>query len=130
MPAVLLPVLLWKAVFVLSSITHSALTLLIVSQCSIAFADEVRWWPEQTLPKSLVRTREHGDPATKMLVQSVAGLAAKAVNQGQGEELVWVFNDNYDMELWYQAFLNKSVRDNRQSNGRFISDSGIPVFSL
>ncbi len=70
-------------------------------------ADEDRWWPEQLVPKSIVRTREHGDPAYKMLVQSVAGLAAKAVNQGQGDEMVWVFNDNQDMELWYQAFLKR-----------------------
>ena len=72
---------------------------------SICQADEGRWWPVQTVPKSLVRTREHSDPAVKMLVQSVAGLAAKAVNQGHGDEMVWVFNDNVDMERWYQAFL-------------------------
>ena len=76
-------------------------------QCSIASAENDRWWPTQTAPKSIVRTREHGDPAYKMLVQSVAGLAAKAVNHGQGDEMVWVFNDNEDMELWYQAFLKR-----------------------
>ena len=94
-----------KMDFVAICYIRTILAILIICRCSIAFADEDRWWPEQTVPKSVVRTREHGDPATKMLVQSIAGLAAKAVNQGQGEEMVWVFNDNHDMKLWYEAFL-------------------------
>lgn len=72
-----------------------------------AVADEDRWWPVQTLPRAVVRTREHSALAHQMLVQSVAGLAAKAVNQGKGDELVWIFNDNIDMEAWYHAFLKQ-----------------------
>ncbi|HEX4121341.1 MAG TPA: hypothetical protein VH619_12040 [Verrucomicrobiae bacterium] len=36
-----------------------------------------------------------------MMVQSVAGLAAKAVNEGRGDELVWVNNGDGDLEKWY-----------------------------
>ena len=89
----------------LNRVTRCVFAIIVGCFSSCAFGDEDRWWPVQAVPKSLVRTREHGDPATKMLVQSVAGLAAKAVNNGQGDEMVWVFNDNHDMELWYQAFL-------------------------
>ena len=43
-----------------------------------------------------------------MLLQSVAGLAAKAVNQGQGDEMVWVATGNFDFEAWYHAWLAKN----------------------
>ena len=52
---------------------------------TVAEAEEGRWWPVQSLPHAIVRTTSlerfptpHG--AHHMLVQSVAGLAAKAVN--------------------------------------------------
>jgi len=70
---------------------------------------EERWWPLQSLPKSVVRTpnqQEFASPraALEMMVQSIAGLAAKAVNEGQGDELVWVDNGNPDLEDWYVRF--------------------------
>lgn len=64
-----------------------------------------RWWPLQTVPQGIVRTRGHKTFAEEMLVQSIAGLAAKAVNQTQGDELVWVASGNRNIEAWYQAFL-------------------------
>ena len=39
-----------------------------------------------------------------MLVQSMAGLAAKAVNEGRGEELVWVTSTHRDLEAWFDRF--------------------------
>lgn len=84
---------------------------------SAASAAEERWWPVQALPKALVRTREHGDLAHQMMVQSVAGLAAKAVNRGQGDELVWIFNDNHDVEKWHTAFLKRQA--GIESRGEF-----------
>jgi len=73
-------------------------------------AEETRWWPVQTLPKTVVRTpnqQEFPDPqlALQMMVQSVAGLAAKAVNEGRNDELVWVDNGNVDLEDWYARWL-------------------------
>jgi hypothetical protein len=59
---------------------------------------ESGWWPTQAMPKALVRaTNQSG---FEMLVQSVAGLAAKAVNEGRGDEMVWLSNDNVDVEDW------------------------------
>ena len=73
-------------------------------------AEDTRWWPVQTLPKTIVRTpnqQEFPEPrlALQMMVQSVAGLAAKAVNEGRNDELVWVDNGNVDLEDWYSRWL-------------------------
>ena len=70
---------------------------------------EDRWWPTQTLPDAVVRSatqQEFPDlrVAHQMMVQSIAGLAAKAVNEGRGDELVWVTNGNTDLEDWYSRW--------------------------
>jgi hypothetical protein len=62
------------------------------------FAD--RWWPVQKVPKTVIRV-SIGGAGEQMLVQSVAGLAAKAVNEGQGDELVWVETGNASLEEWF-----------------------------
>jgi len=54
---------------------------------------EDRWWPAQSLPKAVARTSSQQEfpaprAALQMMVQSVAGLAAQAVNEGRGDELV------------------------------------------
>jgi hypothetical protein len=75
-----------------------------------AAQEEERWWPVQAVPKAVVRThREFPNPQAgfEMMVQSVAGLAAKAVNEGRGDELVWVDNGNVDLEDWYARWLAK-----------------------
>jgi hypothetical protein len=41
-----------------------------------------------------------------MMVQSVAGLAAKAVNEGRGDEMVWVDSGNPDVEDWLARLLS------------------------
>jgi len=76
---------------------------------------EDRWWPAQALPRAAFRTgnqQEFPEPraALQMMVQSVAGLAAKAVNEGRGDELVWVDNGNVDLEDWYARFFTRHPR--------------------
>jgi len=73
---------------------------------------ESRWWPTQTFPKAVVRTtdqRRFSEPriALQLMVQSVAGLAAKAVNEGRGDELVWVDNGGGDLEKWYARLITQ-----------------------
>jgi len=80
--------------------------LIFVSLAFPAAADENRWWPTQAFPKAIIRTtnqQEFPEPrvALQMMVQSVAGLAAEAVNEGRGDELVWVDNGGGDLEKWY-----------------------------
>src|SRR5688500_6597780 len=73
-------------------------------------AAEDRWWPVQAMPQAVVRTsNQESRPdfrlAADMLIQSVASLAAKAVNEDKAKEMVWVDNGNIDMEDWYNGML-------------------------
>ena len=56
------------------------------------------------MPRALVRL-QNDLPAPRasceMMAQSVAGLAAKAVNEGRADEMVWVGTDNIDIEDWF-----------------------------
>ncbi len=80
-----------------------------------AVADEYRWWPVQVNPEALVRT-DVGNGilsqhlAYEMMAQSVAGLAAKAVNEGHNDELVWVGTDNIDEEDWLARLLKREPK--------------------
>lgn len=61
-----------------------------------------RWWPVQAMHKSIACLKPTGTstPAASyaMTLQSVAGLAAKAVNDGRGNELVWINFGNTVLE--------------------------------
>jgi hypothetical protein len=83
---------------------------LIGSMSVLAGQTDDRWWPVQAFPKAVVRTanqQKFPEPrlALQMMVQSVAGLAAKAVNEGRGDELVWVNNGDGDLEKWHARLL-------------------------
>jgi hypothetical protein len=85
-----------------------------------AAQEEERWWPRQAVPKTVVRThREFPQPRAglDMMAQSVAGLAAKAVNEGRGTELAWVDNGNIDLEDWSARWFAK--HPNVKSSGAF-----------
>ena len=57
-------------------------TFILSVALSTVTADENRWWPEQAMPKGLVRTAKNDFPSPhlpyEMMAQSIAGLAAKA----------------------------------------------------
>ncbi|WP_165227287.1 GxGYxYP domain-containing protein [Aquisphaera insulae] len=77
-----------------------------------AVAGEPHWFPVQAPAAGVVRTvleGEYPEPnrAYAMLVQSVAGLAAQAVNEHRGDELVWVSTTNRDLEDWYARILRR-----------------------
>jgi hypothetical protein len=75
-----------------------------------AAAEENRWWPVQAMPKALVRL-QNDLPAPRasceMMAQSVAGLAAKAVNEGRADEMVWAGTDNVDIEDWLARLVKR-----------------------
>jgi hypothetical protein len=85
-------------------VSPTAFALLLALVAFPAPADENRWWPVQATPKVLVRVQNNHLPephaASEMLAQSLAGLAAKAVNEGRADEMVWVGIDNIDVEDW------------------------------
>ncbi|MGA2093770.1 MAG: hypothetical protein ABSH16_10245 [Sedimentisphaerales bacterium] len=77
-----------------------------------AVAEESRWWPVQAMPKAIIRLEDvNTSPDIKlsydMTAQSVAGLAAKAVNEGRGDEMVWVRTGNVDMEDWLARLMKR-----------------------
>lgn len=87
-----------------------------------AFAGDDRWWPEQVAPRAVVRScppQELPSPAGsyEMLLQSVAGLAASAVNAGRGDELVWVDTNSAEFEAWYAATMARKPAP--EDRGRF-----------
>jgi hypothetical protein len=93
---------------------YIAAVTLVVALEAIA-GDGNRWWPVQAMPKAIVRLQpQHDLPslriACEMMAQSVAGLAAQAVNEGRGEELVWVATDNVDVEDWLARRLQRHPR--------------------
>jgi len=93
----------------LSRIIHIAAFIMSVA-LSTAAADENRWWPVQAMPKALVRTAntsEYNLPC-EIMAQSIAGLAAKAVNEGRCDEMVWVNTKNIDVEDWLARFLKRN----------------------
>lgn len=74
-----------------------------------------RWWPPQRKPKGIIRltTKEGHSPALAMLAQSLSGLAAQAVNQDRGEELVWIDTPHEAYRRWYRATLQKTGIEQR-----------------
>ncbi len=77
---------------------------------------EGRWFPVQEVPEGVVVTTPVGsfeqvesfdgktnNQSTHMMVQSVAGLAAKAVNEGKCDEMVWIDPGSKDYEDWFKG---------------------------
>ncbi len=95
---------------ILSLITMSIVSLNLFAMSSSSegkdMNDEHRWWPIQKAPKGVViakvkmkSKRTAGEQA--LLIQSLSGLAAKAVNNGEFDELVWVDHKHDDYNKWY-----------------------------
>lgn len=78
-----------------------------------------RWWPEQRAPQRVVRVRigqesgSESDPiagpmgSEHMLAQSLAGLAARAVNAGLFDEMVWIDLGNPEYDRWYRGAVSR-----------------------
>lgn len=96
-------------------------SVLLVPTISVCAAgNEECWWPTQALPKAVVRSAiEFPGPrrALDMMLQSVAGLAAGAVNEGRGDELVWVDSGNVNLEDWFSRWL--TIHPSIQSRGSY-----------
>src|SRR5688572_2993859 len=68
-----------------------------------------RWWPVQKAPRVVVRgVLAEPDRAEHMLLQSVAGLAAQAVNEGRGDEMVWIDESRRpDYARWHAGLVKR-----------------------
>lgn len=73
------PVLTWLALAAaLFLFTHNA------------FTDDDDWWPTQAAPAEVVSVPQPSDPAERILLEGLAGLWARAVNEGRGDALLWI----------------------------------------
>ena len=96
-------------------ICMASLWLCALTPVSASYADdaapsgEARWWPVQKMPKALILLEQNDFPPPRvsyeMVAQSVAGLAAKAVNEGQGDELVWIGTGSAKDQAWLARLL-------------------------
>ena len=111
-----------------------------------------RWWPVQRVPAAIVCSEPMGGlgevrspsgkstrghlGATHMMVQSVAGLAARAVNEGACGEMVWIGTTNPDYEQWYAALIERLGLEERGTLGawdlvaRFVAKGAIKGYVL
>ena len=94
------------------SLCSYALLPTLASFAADAISDnDARWWPVQAVPKALVRLEQNDFPSPRssyeMMAQSVAGLAAKAVNEGRGDEMVWIGSANAGLEEWLDRLLGR-----------------------
>jgi hypothetical protein len=67
------------------------------------------WWPVQKKPQAIaVAAVKHASDLREMnLAQSVAGLAAQALNEGSSGEGVWIKTSNPDYQLYYRSLLKR-----------------------
>lgn len=81
-----------------------ALWVFLFSICATADA----WWPQQKVPDQLILVANAESGKARLpgeaLIQSVAGLAAKSVNEGNANDLVWVDTGRPDIELWLRMW--------------------------
>lgn len=77
-------------------------------------ADDFRWLPAQKAPAGLVTTTLAANQVLEYnLVQSLCGLAAKAVNAGQLDEMIWVNRSEPSYLEWFKrmrARLKPTIR--------------------
>ncbi|MBN2131758.1 MAG: hypothetical protein JW741_19820 [Sedimentisphaerales bacterium] len=112
---------MWRA------FAQSGLLLVLTLAPLGASAAPARWWPRQRSPKAVVRVPGWGPKAespgpllvtgslgaTHMLAQSLAGLAAQAVNEGRSDEMVWIETDNPSYRLWYAGLIERLELEER-----------------
>ena len=102
--------------------TASLISVIIPAVGLFAFNDQARWWPVQKGPKEVYNlkisdlkeiTTPEGNTRPVMFgpehitAQSIAGLAAQAVNDGKGNSMVWIElpesqSHCNDYKIWYQ----------------------------
>jgi len=58
------------------------------------------WWPEQKPAKAYVTAEWPGGLEEQVILQAVTGLKARAVNEGAGDELVWIEQKGKPADDW------------------------------
>ena len=84
----------------------------VIGQDKLKLMPPDRWWPAQKAPRGVIRT-PLGRPADQMLTQSLAGLAARAVNEGKLDEMVWIVAGGPDYDEWYAGMIKRLKLEER-----------------
>jgi hypothetical protein len=72
-------------------IMRNTIHLYLVLVASVSFAG-TGWWPEQKTAKAYLTAEWPSGLEEQVILQAVTGLKARAVNEGAGDELVWIQN--------------------------------------
>lgn len=72
-------------------------------------ADSAYGWPAQSAPATIVhcRIQKASDLKEMNLAQSVAGLAAQALNEGKTKEGVWIAVSNPNYAIYYRSLVKR-----------------------
>ena len=62
------------------------------------------WWPEQAKPAEIITIPQPNTPAERILAEGLAGLWARAVNEGREDTLIWI-----DRNPHYRDWLDETV---------------------
>jgi hypothetical protein len=71
------------------------------------------WWPAQKAAQAYVEVAVPHSFAERNLLQGLAGLAARAVNEGRGDELVWMDDGNTEIQEWQQLTVKRLSMERR-----------------
>lgn len=62
------------------------------------------WWPEQAAPADVIGISQPNTPAERILAEGLAGLWARAVNEGREDTLIWI-----DRNPHYRDWLDETL---------------------
>lgn len=76
---------------------------------NVAQATVTSWWPTQKKPDYILRCvlSNSNDTREMNLAQSLAGLAAQGVNDGSGNEGLWIETHSADYQLYYKKWVKR-----------------------
>lgn len=94
--------------FIISGMRLKQSLLFIASLFILCPADAIEYngrhgWPEQKPPRKLIVCQQGKNAAGAMLLESLSGLAAQAVNEGRFDEMVWIEQNNKAYQRIYEA---------------------------
>lgn len=84
-----------------------------------SFDDDPFWWPEQKKPSGIVVCKQASPFATHVLSQSLVGLTAQAVNDGNCDEMVWIKTSTAEVSSYWRWIDMVCTRVGAQKLGEY-----------
>lgn len=74
------------------------------------------WWPEQKSPGKVITCQvAHNNYPERILAESLAGLAAKAVNEAKNDEMIWIAVGTPAADEWLNRTISRLAITERQT---------------